>query len=154
MNMLDYGRPDILRLHQTVKKVSRERHRMKAFIRFIKSNDNLYTALIEPDFNVLPLIIKFFKNRYADQQWLIFDIRRNYGFHYDCYSVQEVFQIQHQEIRDPYDLEVDLDPKEKEFQQLWKTYFKSTNIESRQNLKLHLKHVPKRYWKYLVEKDH
>ncbi len=154
MNTLDYGRPDILRLHQTVKKVSRERHRMKAFIRFIKSNDNLYTALIEPDFNVLPLIIKFFKNRYADQQWLIFDIRRNYGFHYDCYSVQEVFQTQHQEIRDPYDLEVDLDPKEKEFQQLWKTYFKSTNIESRQNLKLHLKHVPKRYWKYLVEKDH
>ena len=49
---------------------------------------------------------------------------------------------------------MDLDPKEKEFQQLWKTYFKSTNIESRQNLKLHLKHVLKRYWKYLAVNDH
>ena len=32
-------------------------------------------------------------------------------------------------------------------------YFKSTNIKSRKNMKLHLQHVPKRYWKYLTEKS-
>nr|WP_312696155.1 MULTISPECIES: DUF4130 domain-containing protein [Sphingobacterium] len=26
-------------------------------------------------------------------------------------------------------------------------------MEERKNIKLHLRHVPKRYWKYLVEKQ-
>ena len=152
LDMQNYGRPDLLRLHQTVKKVSRERHRMKAFIRFVRSDNNLYTAIVEPDFNVVPLIIDFFRNRFSDQHWLIYDIRRNYGFYYDCIRVQEVSNSSEQDIQNPYTLEVDLDPKEKEFQHLWKTYFKGTNIESRKNLKLHLRHVPRRYWKYLIEK--
>lgn len=152
MDMQNYGRTDMLRLHQTVKKISRERHRMKAFIRFVKSSDNLYAAIVEPDFNVIPLVIDFFKNRFTDQRWLIYDIRRNYGFYYDCNSVQEVFHSGENEIQNPYRLEIDLDSEEKELQHLWKTYFKSTNIEARKNLKLHLRHVPKRYWKYLTEK--
>ena len=88
MDLQNYGRPDILRMHQIVKKVSRERHRMKAFIRFVKSDNNLFTAIVEPDFNVIPLVVDFFRNRYTDQQWLIYDIRRNYGFYYDCISTQ------------------------------------------------------------------
>jgi len=153
INMQNYGRPDLLRIHQTVKKVSRERHRMKAFIRFVKSDNGLYTAIVEPDFNVIPLVVDFFKNRFTDQQWLIYDIRRKYGFYYDCRHIEEVSSYGEDEVQNPYSLEIDLDPKEKEFQHLWKTYFKSTTIESRQNLKLHLRHVPKRYWKYLTEKQ-
>lgn len=153
MDLQNYGRPDILRMHQIVKKVSRERHRMKAFIRFVKSDNNLFTAIVEPDFNVIPLVVDFFRNRYTDQQWLIYDIRRNYGFYYDCISTQEVYNSGENDVRNPHSLELDLDPKEKEFQHLWKTYFKSTNIESRKNLKLHVRHVPKRYWKYLTEKN-
>lgn len=153
INKQNYGRPDLLRIHQTVKKVSRERHRMKAFIRFVKSDNGLYTAIVEPDFNVIPLVVDFFKNRFTDQQWLIYDIRRKYGFYYDCRHIEEVSSYGEDEVQNPYSLEIDLDPKEKEFQHLWKTYFKSTTIESRQNLKLHLRHVPKRYWKYLTEKQ-
>jgi probable DNA metabolism protein len=42
--------------------------------------------------------------------------------------------------------------EEHEYQTLWNDYFKSTNIASRINPKLHTQHVPKRYWKYLSEK--
>ena len=42
---------------------------------------------------------------------------------------------------------------ETDYQELWKAYFKSVDIPERRNLKLHLQHVPKRYWKYLVEKQ-
>jgi len=125
---------------------------MKAFIRFVKSDDGLYTAVVEPDFNVLPLIVEFFKNRYADQDWLIYDLRRNYGFHYSANEIHEVSGNINDTIPNPYGLELNIDPKELEYQHLWSTYFKSTNIEARKNLKLHLRHVPKRYWKYLVEK--
>ncbi len=152
LDLRNFGDPSILRLHQTLKKVSRERHRMKAFIRFVKSDDGLYTAVVEPDFNVLPLIVEFFKNRFADQDWLIYDIKRNYGFHYSANEINEVSGNIKDTIPNPYELELNIDPKELEYQHLWSTYFKSTNIEARKNLKLHLRHVPKRYWKYLVEK--
>ncbi|MGM1429843.1 TIGR03915 family putative DNA repair protein [Sphingobacterium lactis] len=148
----NYGDPKVLLMHQTIKKVSRERHRMKAFVRFVKSADQIYTALVDPDFNVLPLVTRFFKDRFADQSWLIYDLRRNYGFFYDRKSVNEVTNAIEGDVQDPYAFEVDLDPRELEFQHLWQTYFKSTNIEARKNIKLHLRHVPKRYWKYLVEK--
>ncbi|MGZ5274180.1 MAG: DUF4130 domain-containing protein, partial [Kaistella sp.] len=42
--------------------------------------------------------------------------------------------------------------EEKKYQKLWQRYFTKTNIKERKNLKLHVQHVPKRYWKYLTEK--
>ena len=64
----DYSNQDVLTIQQTSHKVHREKHRMEAFVRFQLTKDNLYYAIIEPDFNVLPLIVKHFKNRYQDQQ--------------------------------------------------------------------------------------
>jgi probable DNA metabolism protein len=45
------------------------------------------------------------------------------------------------------------DEKESLYQELWKQYFDSVDIKARRNMKLHIQHVPKRYWKYLVEKQ-
>ncbi|WP_072989097.1 DUF4130 domain-containing protein [Flavobacterium segetis] len=39
-----------------------------------------------------------------------------------------------------------------QYQKLWWEYFDHTNIKERKKIKLHLQHVPKRYWKYLMEK--
>ncbi len=149
----NYGNRDVLYLAQMLKKVNRERHRMKAFVRFQKSRDNLYFAIIDPDFNVLPLISKFFRERYADQNWLIYDAKRKYGLLYNQRQVVEV-QLNEEEGRALRNdtLSVSFDEMDIRFQRLWKLYYTSTNIESRRNLKLHLQHVPKRYWKYLTEK--
>jgi probable DNA metabolism protein len=56
---------------------------MTAFVRFEKMQDGVFFAKIDPDFNVLPLIRKHFKDRYQDQKWMIYDLRRNYGILYD-----------------------------------------------------------------------
>lgn len=150
----NYGDAQVLYFHQTLKKISRESHRMKAFIRFSKSNDGLYYAIIDPDFNVLPLILYFFKNRYADQPWIIYDVKRNYGFHYDMKIVSEIqMETEAQNTMKSTSLSIALDERDELFKRLWKQYFKSTNIEARKNMKLHLQYVPKRYWKYLVEKQ-
>lgn len=50
------------------------------------------------------------------------------------------------EIRNLYDETEGL------YQKLWKQYFSSVNISARKNLKLHIQHMPRRYWKYLPEK--
>ncbi len=150
---LDYSHPAVLKVTQTAKKVGREKHRMEAFVRFRLTKDEIYFAAIEPDFNVLPIIKNHFKNRYADQRWIIYDLKRRFGLFYDLSKVDFIA--------------LDLDPSinisggsseffaeaENDFQVLWKEYFESVNIKSRANSKLHVQHLPKRYWKYLTEKN-
>ncbi|HSJ68877.1 MAG TPA: TIGR03915 family putative DNA repair protein [Anditalea sp.] len=149
----DFGHPDVLALQELLKKLGRERHRMTAFVRFELAQDSVYYATIEPDFDVLPLIADHFKKRYADQRWLIFDTKRNYGIFYDLHRVITVEVHQSEQNNSPSVMQLEWDETEKEFQNLWKNYFKSTNIASRKNSTLHLQHVPKRYWKYLIEKQ-
>ena len=48
---------------------------------------------------------------------------------------------------------VQLDEQEWLYDQLWKDYFHSVNIQARQNMKLHIQYVPKRYWLYMNEKS-
>lgn len=153
----NYGNDHVITLAQMAKSVSRERHRMKAFIRFEKTLDGMFYQKIAPDFNVLPLIGTHFKNRYADQQWLIYDEVRHYGIFYNLHTVEEVtfdFNPQPDESVTESEALVPVihDAQEGLYAQLWKDYFKSTNIPARKNMKLHLQHVPRRYWRYLTEK--
>ena len=144
-----YGNPAVLKVSQVSKMVHREKHRMEAFIRFRLTNNGIYYAHIEPDFNVIPLIASHFKKRYADQRWLIYDLKRKYGIYYNVETVEEItIEFANSSTAD----ELMFCEAEEEYQTLWKDYFKHVNIESRKNTKLHLQHVPKRYWKHLTEK--
>ena len=148
----DFSDETVLRINQLARSVGREKHRMEAFVRFQLTQDNIYFANIEPDFNVLPLISKHFRNRYADQQWLIYDVKRKYGIFYNLEGV-EIVSLNLSEIHfNKIQKSEAFLNEEYDYQALWNDYFKSTNIKSRINKKLHTQHVPKRYWKYLSEK--
>ncbi len=148
----DYSHPAVITVTQTAKKVWREKHRMEAFVRFQKTGDGLFYSMIEPDHNVLPLISKHFSSRYADQRWLIYDGKRKYGLYYDLGTVAEV-ELNFSETEGTgADVAAVYDGDEAAYQQLWQQYFKSVNIAARKNPKLHIQHMPRRYWKYLPEK--
>jgi probable DNA metabolism protein len=144
----------VLRCSKLNNQMGREIHRMHAFVRFQQTPDDLYVALINPDFNVLPLLEEHFVARYPGQDWLIYDTIRHYGLHYDEASEATSFitfaEGQHGRLRQLS--ESLLAERETDYQQLWKSYFDAVDIPERRNLKLHLQHVPRRYWKYLVEK--
>jgi probable DNA metabolism protein len=82
---------------------------------------------------------------------MIYDGRRGYGIFYDLHDVQFVEADFDEAVRSSSVSGVYADD-EKVFQDLWRNYFNSTNIKSRKNNKLHLRHIPKRYWRYLTEK--
>jgi len=149
----DYGNADVLLVQQMSRKVDREKHRMKAFIRFQLTKDGLYYAMIQPDYNVLPLISKHFEERYADQRWLIYDAQRKYGLYYDMQTVEEVQMNFTVALGNAETLRSIFDEKEELYQKLWQQYFSSVNIAARKNMKLHIQHMPKRYWRHLVEKQ-
>jgi len=149
----DFSNPVVLEIAQVAKMVHREKHRMEAFIRFKLTKDDIFFAVIEPDFNVLPLILDHFEKRYADQNWIIYDLKRKIGLYYNLQQTNYISV----EITKNSDLNAQnsdvYKTEELEFEQLWQQYFKSTNIKSRVNMRLHVQHVPKRYWKYLTEKS-
>jgi probable DNA metabolism protein len=150
----DLGHPSVIGVTKIAHQVHREKHRMEAFVRFQRTKDDLYYASINPDYNVLPLIVSHFKDRYADQHWLIYDLKRKYGIQYDC-STRKVIEVNVEFTREnsgQFLPENVCHEDETHYQKLWKEYFYSVNIGARKNKKLHVRHVPTRYWKYLTEK--
>jgi probable DNA metabolism protein len=144
----NFSHPAVQQVCEWAKKVYREKHRMEAFVRFQLSADHIFYSMIEPDFNVLPIIQRHFKNRYADQKWIIYDVRRKYALYYDLKEVS-VVTINFSEEN----AENILHEEEALYQKLWRQYFSSVNIAARKNTKLHVQHMPKRYWRYLIEKQ-
>jgi len=147
----DYSNRYVLRVSEIVGMMRREKHRMEAFVRFQKLKDETFYSAIQPDFNVLPLLIKHFKNRYADQKWIIYDIKRNYGLYYNLHDT-EFISLEFSSVKNPGNVVTAFNEDEEIYQHLWKNYFTSVNIPARKNTKLHLRHIPKRYWKHLTEK--
>jgi len=150
----DFGDADVLYLNQTARKVKKEAMRMLQFVRFQRTKENLYFCGIEPMYDVIPLVVNHFQKRFADQKWLLYDLRRNYGVYYGLDKVEEV--VLSNETFNRYNGQVQenvLQEGEDFYQKLWKSYFKNINIEERKNLKLQRQHMPRRFWKYLPEKQ-
>jgi len=150
----NFADPDVLELSKIYKKVGREEEKIRQFVRFQKTADGLFFAVMDPAYNVLPLTARFFKTRYADQQWIIYDVRREYGLYYDLKTVETVHFEQLPVAPETGQLSTDkLDEYEMAFQNLWRDYLKAITIRERRNLKLQRQHLPKRFWKYLTEKQ-
>lgn len=152
----NFADPDVLEFSRMWKRVDWERLRMLQFIRFQKAADGTFFAAVEPEKNALPLAIDHFKDRFADQPWLIYDIKRAYGFYYDLKEVRQVtFEEGSREghlVTGMLDESL-MDKDEKLFQQLWKTYFKAICIKERLNPRKHKQDIPVRYWKHMTEKQ-
>ncbi len=149
----NFADDDMLNAKKLAHKVAREGLFLVQFVRFQKAGDDTYFAPVSPKYNALPLTIEHFADRFADQKWLIYDIRRRYGYYYDLQKATEV-TLQD----DGHLLDGKLDEKlmaedEKLFQEMWRGYFKAMTIKERINPKLHRQHLPRRFWKLLTEKQ-
>jgi probable DNA metabolism protein len=151
---MNFADADVLELSKIYKKVTREEEHTRQFVRFQKTADGIYFAVMDPLYNILPLTARFFKTRFADQQWIIYDVRRKYGLFYDLNTVETVhFDHLDVSLKTGKLTPEKLDEYELAFQDLWKDYLKAITIQERRNLKLQRQHLPVRFWKYLTEKQ-
>lgn len=164
----NFADADVLAVTNIARRVLHEQLRMKQFIRFQKVKDGTYLAVVSPDHNVLPIIIDHFQDRFNDQSWLIYDAKRHYGYYYSLtpgpsskgegsnVPIRVTFE---DEATVPFDLrngKLDADvlsDNDQLFQDLWRTYFKAICIKERMNPRKQLKDMPRRYWKYMTEKN-
>lgn len=151
---VNFADPDVLALSHVYKQVGHESMRLIQFARFQKAADGTYFAPFEPLHNVLPLAIGHFRNRFGDQKWIIYDVKRGYGFYFDLQRVQEITFPQDAPFLHSGLLDSDkLDQDEALFQKMWQTYFKAISIKERTNPRKHKQDMPVRYWKFLTEKQ-
>ena len=152
---LNFGDPDVLEASKIYRKVAREAEHIRMFARFQKTADGIFFAPVEPCYNVLPLVEDFFTDRFSDQPWIVYDVQRNYGLYYDLHKTVEMafdkldFDFATGKLHD-----AQAAADEKYFQQLWKNYFKAISIKERTNPRLHRQLLPKRFWKFLPEKQY
>ena len=152
----DFADSDVLALSHVWKRVDWERLRLMQFVRFQKAADGTYFAAVSPQKNALPLVVAHFKDRFADQRWLIYDVGRQYGYYYDLCEVRQVTFDEASGGGHLLTGQLDeklMDKDERLFQPLWKTYFHAICIKERLNPRKHRQDMPVRYWKYLTEKQ-
>ena len=147
----NFGDADVLAVEKIARKVAHEALYIKQFLRFQKAADDIFFAPIRPIYNALPLAINHFTDRFADQQWVIYDLRRKYGYYYDLHTTREItFTDADNTLREKLDESL-MAEDEKLFQELWKGYFKALTIKERINPRLQRQHMPIRFWRYLTE---
>lgn len=148
----NFSHPDVLGLRQTAFKISREKEHMLQFVRFQKTVDGVYFAAVNPIYNVVPLVLDHFADRFADQKWVIYDLNRGFGFYYDLDSLREIDFFKPVDSRTGRLSEAELAEGETLLQEAWQAYFSAVSIPERANPRLQRQYMPKRFWPYLTEK--
>ena len=133
--------PEGLPLLKAAEAVKREQHRFLGFVRFQKTEEGLLFAEIEPQYDVLLLLVGHFRRRYPQKRWAIFDSKRGKGV---LCENGEVCEIQIPDFHKGYQGD--------DFCDLWKQYYNSVTIAERKNLRLMCRELPRKYWAHLPER--
>jgi probable DNA metabolism protein len=148
-----FGNDELARLPDTADfspAALRETDRMTGFLRFSRSAGGMYLARCAPEYFILPSLAGHFTARFGETPWAIIDEKRNIA------------------LLRPDSGEARLEPLSRElterlfpggslpsdgWENLWKRYHRSVNIENRKNPACQRQFMPLRYWKYLPETE-
>ena len=124
--------------------VGAEAHKYKGFVRFKCIENKFYYAEVEPNNNIIGILAHHFKERLATEPWIIHHLKRNI---YAFYDLKKVVYL-----KDNVELEFNTKDEEN-YEDLWKTFFKTIAIKERKNLRCQMNFMPKRYWNHMIEME-
>ncbi len=128
----------LLRMHKAIR---RDAHKMKAFVRFKKIEDESgehYIAWHEPDHRVTPMVAPFFSRRFSSMRWAV--ITPDDSAYWDGETLDY-----------GPGLTRDAAPSGDALDALWRDYYRATFNPARIKLKMMKSEMPVRYWKNLPE---
>ncbi|ASJ71516.1 UdgX family uracil-DNA binding protein [Granulosicoccus antarcticus] len=132
---------DVHALTGFAKAVSRDRHKMTAFVRFRKTlgcEHEHYSAWFEPSHHILRLTSRFFCKRFANMDWSIYTPEGSAHWN------------QSELVFGPPGTRTDI-PDGEIMEQLWCTYFSNIFNPARLRLDAMRSEMPVKYWKNLPE---
>lgn len=134
----------IILVDKYCRKVNIEAERFTGFVRFKELSSMTFYSSIEPDHNILPLLINHFKTRFSDQNFIIHDTKRELAIIYNKENAI-ITNLSKEDGKYLNSCPTSI------YESLWKTFYKSINIEERRNLRQQKLFMPKRYWKNITE---
>ncbi|GAA0682345.1 TIGR03915 family putative DNA repair protein [Clostridium cadaveris] len=135
----------IILVDKYCRRVTLEAHRFTGFVRFKEVSPMVFYSKITPDYNILPLLINHFANRFSDQNFIIHDHTRELAIFYN--KEESIIAPLSQEKGD----ELSNSSINEDYEELWKSFYKSTTIKERLNPRQQRGYMPKRYWVNLNE---
>jgi DNA polymerase len=134
---------DVRALRTMQQQVKKDLHKMHAFVRFRKIEDQgaeHYVAWYSPDHFIEELAAPFFVERFSTMRWSILTPHRS--FHWDGDQLHYSPGVPREHA-----------PAGDELESLWRTYFGAVNNPARMNLSKMRSEMPTRFWKDLPELD-
>ncbi len=128
---------------ECIRRVEFEIHRFHGFLRFMECESGALYAPFSPDNDICDLLVPHFRTRLCEFPFVIHDVGRKKA---------AVFDGKHVFTAPLERAELALSSDEEAWQDLWKKYYKSVNIPSRERLKQMRGYMPVRYWKFIPEK--
>lgn len=136
----------VCRLFELKRNVWNEAHYTKEFLRFHETEEGILLARINPRNQVLPLVADHFSDRFPEEHFVILDEIHEMG-------------LFHEKGRQWYMVPLDIDILNEiwkhrgssEYEQLWKTFFKTISIKERENYKCQRTNCAIRYRDYMLE---
>ena len=133
-----------VRFGQIIRNFNHEVHTYKGLARFREIQDNYLLAEIEAENDILEHLTPHFLKRMPNEKFIIYDKNR---------KIASLCQKGSWEIVEILEM-IGVDSKEEEiFKDAWQGFYKAIGIEERKNQKLMISNMPKKYWKYLPEKQ-
>ncbi len=134
----------VFHVMQMRKNMLSEAHKLKGLTRLQEIGNNLFYASIHPENNVIENLGHFFIRRFPTQNLILHDKNREIALLYNTkeYTIIDVSNNM---------LNPTITENEKQFQGLWKIFFKTIAIKERTNPRCQMQFMPKKYWKDLVE---
>ncbi|MBJ6983728.1 UdgX family uracil-DNA binding protein [Luteimonas sp. MC1750] len=132
---------DVAWARHAAKAVSREKHKMKAFVRFREVADGqgaVYVAWFEPEHDVLPQVAPFFVRRFAGMRWSILTPARS--AHWDGATLHLGDGARRGDA-----------PAGDGLEDLWRVYYANIFNPARLKVGAMVKEMPVRYWKNMPE---
>ena len=123
--------------------VGREAGMLRQFVRFARMEGGVFYGAITPQYPVLPLIMPHFAERFQVQPFILHD---------KTHGQAGVFDTREWVIASTEGLALpDSTADEAFYRRLWKTFYDTVAIKERTNYNLRRNHMPKKYWKNMVE---
>ena len=135
----------VIAIDKLRKQVKWEAHRLSGFVRFRLIAKNILYSEIEPDHNVVEFLTKHFMDRLPNERWIIYDKKRGLAAMYSN-KQYEIYSLSNLEVDN-----CENEPLEQEYEDMWKSFYESITIKERTNRRCQLNHMPKKYWKNMLE---
>lgn len=130
--------------NKMIKNYTSEAHALKGLLRFKEIQEGFLFAQYESHNYILEDLSRHFLRRMPREKFIIYDKNRKKAF-ISIFGNVEVVEI--------LNLSIEESDQEKFFKDLWIGFYDAISIKERKNKKLMISNMPKKYWKYLPEKN-